>query len=489
MMSTAQIVIVGGVLFILYRFLLKTIGVEQLGVWSLILAMTSVTQIANLGLSGSIVKYVAKYVARRDTASVSRVIQTAAISAALFVGMVLLIGYPFIRWIISLVVPDKYISLAISILPYALLAFWIMIITSIFQSGLDGLHRIDLRCLLLMLGAIIQLLLSFILTPIYGLMGLAYSNIIKNLLILICSWVLLRRYFPSLPLFPYKWDKSLFKEIIGYGISFQVISITTMLYDPITKALLSKFGGLSMVGYFEMASKMIQQLRALLVSANQVLVPAIADLYEKIPEKIQSIYISSYRLLFFLALPLYSIIIILNPTISKIWIGHQENIFILFSALLSIGWFINTLNAPAYFAFLGIGNLRWNVIGHVSIGLLNVGLGLLFGFLFDGAGVVVAWTISLILGSSVINLSYHIKNKIQLSELLPLDKNKLIILTCLSSILFSLFIGRIISNTRLINIMVTSLPIIILICFWLHPMRKKLFGWVLDEVLNYKASA
>lgn len=52
-MSVVQIVLVSGVQFFLYRFLLKTIGVEQFGIWSLVLATTSVVNIANLGLLGS----------------------------------------------------------------------------------------------------------------------------------------------------------------------------------------------------------------------------------------------------------------------------------------------------------------------------------------------------------------------------------------------------------------------------------------------------
>ncbi len=54
LMSIVQIIIISVVLFILYKFLLKTIGVEQLGIWSLVLATTSVSQIANFGLSGSV---------------------------------------------------------------------------------------------------------------------------------------------------------------------------------------------------------------------------------------------------------------------------------------------------------------------------------------------------------------------------------------------------------------------------------------------------
>ncbi|MCP2619681.1 oligosaccharide flippase family protein [Candidatus Aminicenantes bacterium AC-334-K16] len=116
------------------------------------------------------------------------------------------------------------------------------------------------------------------LAPKYGLKGVAYARVIQNLIILIFSWFFLRKYLPLLPVFPYKWDKKLFREIVGYGINFQIISVARMLYDPITKALLTKFGGLSLVGYYEMANKLIYQIRSLKVSANQILVPAFADL-------------------------------------------------------------------------------------------------------------------------------------------------------------------------------------------------------------------
>ena len=491
-MSVVQIVVISAILFILYKFLLNTIGVEQLGIWALVLATASVTQIANFGLSGSVVKFVAKYIARRENENVSGVIQTAALSVGALVGLFLIIGYPIAKWLLRLVIPYESLPYAIAILPYAFLALWIMVITSIFQAGLDGYQRIDLRSLLLMGGAVLHLFLCFQLAPTYGLMGVAYARVIQNFTILLGSWLLLKRHLPLLPIFPYKWDKGLFKQIIGYGINFQVISVTSMFYDPITKALLSKFGGLSMVGFYEMASRMVQQLRALIVSANQVLVPAIADLKEKVPEKIQSVYLTSYQLLFYLALPLFSLIIVCTPIISEIWIGHYERVFVIFATLLAIGWLLNTLNAPAYFAYLGIGELRWNVIAHIAIALLNAGLGFLLGVFYDGMGVVVAWVFSLALGSSIIFLSYHLRHKIPLIELLP-RASRIIIVACLIGILSTLIIqvklnhafNAIILNT----IILFSFSIIVFIPLWLHPMRKRLIGWVTNELLNREPGA
>ncbi len=318
-------------------------------------------------------------------------------------------------------------------------------------------------------------------------MGLAYAEVVRNFIIMALSWFLLRKQLPILPLIPHKWNKKLFREVIAYSIKFQIISLTTMLYDPITKAFLSKFANLSMVGYYEMASKMVLQFRSFIVSANQVIVPAIANLQEKEPEKIQSLYLTSYKLLFYLSLPLYSFIIICAPLISELWIGRYENVFVFFGILLSIGWFLNTLNVPSYFAYLGIGELRWNVAAHVAVGVLNAGLGFILGKLYDGTGVVMAWVISLALGSSIVYIAYHINNKIPLSELIP-KESRIVASICLLSIIFIfLLIPKIdyIPNPLLLNsIILLIFSAIIVVPLWFHPMRKKLTGWVANDLLK-----
>jgi len=256
-----------------------------------------------------------------------------------------------------------------------------------------------------------------------------------------------------------------------------------MFYDPVTKGLLSKFGSLSMVAYYEMASRMVQQFRSLVVSANQVLFPVIADLKERDPEKIESVYRTSYQLLFYVSLPLYTLIIVFLPIISQLWIGYYEGTFVSFGLLLAVGWFLNTLNVPAYFANLGTGELRWNVASHVSIAVLNAVLGLLLGVYFGGIGIVIAWTLSLALGSSMIYLFYNIQHRLPLIELLPQDSRPLIIV-CLTFILLHIIIKN--KEPYMIIISATFLGATIII-LWLHPMRRRLMGWISNELLAKKA--
>jgi len=486
--SVTQVVITGVILFVLYRFLLDTIGVEQLGIWSVVLAITSMTGIVNLGFSGSVIKFVAKYLAKGEEKNVADVIQTSVISIGVFSGITLLILYFLANQILRLIIPSVSLEDALIIFPYALLSLWIILIADVFRAGLDGCQRIDVRNITIVIATLFNLIFCFVLVPNHGLIGLAYSRIIQVTVLLVADWFMLKRILSFLPIVPYKWNYKLFKEMINYGLNIQVISISQMLCGPITKVLLTKFGGLTMVGFYEMASRMISKLRDLIVSANQVLVPLIANLQERTPNTIQNIYRKNYRLIFYIAVPFYSAIIAFVPLISIVWIGYYEAMFVIFSILLVVIFFVNTLSVPAYFSYLGIGKLEWITLGMIIRLFVNIVLSLIAGYFFGGIGVVAAWVIVSILGNLIIVVSYHRVYKISLKNLLP-KENVWVIISCFVAI-FSSFLIYYRFYYILNNVIIATITIIItflMIIFssiWFHPIRKQLIKWTTSKLLG-----
>ena len=484
-LSITQFLFVGIVLFILYRFLLKQLGAELFGVWSLVLSTTTFANIANFGFSGSVIRYVAQSLAMNDVEKVIDIIETSAISIGVSVGLVLLISYPVVKWLLRIIIPNSHISEALNILPYAMLSLWISVIAGVFQAGLDGHQRIDLSSAITIFRMVSYLVLCLILVPVWGLMGLAYAHVIQASMLTILSWGMLKRQIPTLPTIPYHWSIKLFREMMGYRLNIQIITISQMLYDPITKGLLVKFGGLDMAGYYEMANRMVMQLRGLIVAAVQVLVPAIADLKEKNPDSIHRVYKEAYGLVLFIALPYFSAIIAMSPVISRMWIGHYESSFVAFSILLSFGWFINTLVTPAYFTDLGIGKLTWNTRGHLIMAVSNVMLGLMLGYISGGRGVVIAWVLSLIAGSITILLSFHRRNKIPFSDMFP--KGYLLIgLSSLAGFSVSLLAYRNLSNNlslmSITGVVILTTIIVPAFPLWQHPMRKRLMDMRLSRL-------
>ena len=488
--SIVQTVVAGFTTFILFKFILATIGAEKLGIWSLVIAASSTVQVANLGMSGSIVKYVADCDALEDKQGMSVVIQTTVISIALLAFALIFGAYPAIKAYLDFALNADLYRDAMEILPIAMLAFLIMMVAGIYQGALYGCQLIVHRNMILISDSISYLVLCLILMPGYGLLGLAYARLAQNCLTLLFSVVLLRRYVPQLPLFPLHWSKARFRHMFAYAANFQFISVLVMLSDPITKGFLSKYGNVSMGGYYEIANRMVQIFRALLVNANQVLVPTFARLEKLDPGKVSSAYIASYQIVFYLTIPGLSLLAISAPLISEILIGRHEPFFVWSTIVLCAGWLINTLSVPAYFATMGTGHMKGNVISHVAMTAMNVLLIYAFGNLWGGIGIVLAWSVAVASGGIIMNIMHYRAYKIAWRNIVP-EASRLLTVLCLFGLAVAYGIWRQLPRieSSLMNewawtntwasvmasgVMVVIFAAIIGMPMWAHPLRHKL---------------
>jgi O-antigen/teichoic acid export membrane protein len=469
------------VLFILYRFLVVQLGVDKLGLWSVLLSFVSATRLSEMGLGGGVTRFVARYSGKSDPATAARVVETAMISVALIMALLVFTAYPAFEALLGVVVPRAGLAEAQALLPYAVLSVWIASLWGLGLAALDGCQRADLRSILLVFGQVVFLALAIGLVPPYGLYGLLYAQIGQNLVLLVMGWILLRRELPDLAGVPRHWSRPLFREMLSYGSQFQFAGIAMMLYDPITKALLSRFGGLIMVGYFEMASQMVTKLRHLLIAGSQVLVPTIAATAEFDPGRVHLIYRNSHKLMLYLALPFYASIAAAVPLICVIWIGSYERHFVIFATFVAAGWLVNTVTAPAYFANLGMGNLRWNTVSHIVIGLLNLVIGMVLGIAFGSTGVVAGWAAALAAGSVIVVLSYHREHGEEAGAVLPREY-RVLALACAIGAAWGLLAHDMFAQTSSLAVLggVTALGFVAVVCpvGWLHPMRRQMLRWI-----------
>lgn len=432
--AIGQVLIVGVVYLILYRYLLVTLGIELLGVWSLIIASTSLALIANFGISTSIIKFVATYYARNDFDRLRKLIFTAAvfiIGTYSIISVVILIAGTYV---LPHFIEAKYLSIALEILPFSLLSLIINALGGVISSCLDGIQKNYIKSYIVSFSSIVLFALSVLLTPKFGLKGLIFAQIFQAIIVLVASIYYLSKSIKSIFTLQWNWSKSLFKEIINYGIKMQALSFMQMSFEPITKALLSKYGGLAMVGYYEMASRLVTQLRSLIVSANQVIIPVVAEAKETKETYVKELYIKTFSIVLLFDIVLITGIIITAPIVSFLWIGKIVPFFLFAVVLNSIVAFVNICSNPAYFSYLGEGKLNWLIYSYIAITLLNPILSYFLGIEFNGYGVVVGWNIAFLIGSLLVLFSYHQKNHISLKSLLSLHDLWFIFLASLTSI-------------------------------------------------------
>jgi O-antigen/teichoic acid export membrane protein len=174
------------------------------------------------------------------------------------------------------------------------------------------------------------------------------------------------------------------------------------------KLLLANFAGLASIAWYEMAGRLITQVRAVVVNAMEALVPHVAALGDA---HHRNTLAADYRRVFALNLALTSsgmgLVVANLPIIGWLWIGHTETHFLLFALLLAATWWVNALAVPAYFVAQGLGVQRWNVVSHVTMALANSILGFFLGKRFGGIGVLVAFGIAIAAGTIVILVGMH----------------------------------------------------------------------------------
>ena len=459
--------------FFLYKYLLDTLGVKQLGVWSLILSFSSIANLANLGLTSGLVKFVAEYIAEKKDEKIGKLILTSVISLViLFCGLSIIILF-CAQYVLGFVIEQQYLAIAFSILPLSLASLCVNAISGIFTSVLEGYQKNYLKNFIYIFSGIIMFVATILLTPTFHLKGVAIAQLLQAIFVLFSALILILRVSPFNGFKFWKWSTRSFKELFNYGYKFQVVSICQLLYEPTTKMLLSKYGGLALLGHYEMATRLVNQFRALLVNANQVVIPVVAEAAKtKSIAYRQEFYVKMNRIMSSLTFPLATLLIVFTPLVSLIWIGDINADFIFAMYVLTISSALNIMSGPAYFSCMGEGRLTIPVIVHVSMAIINLVLGFLLGQMFGGYGIILAWCIALALGSIFLVFGYNKAIKINFRSVFA--KNERLILA-ISAILISVsvilyFIDFPFKNYYIITVLLFA----IFIVSFIHAFRKNI---------------
>lgn len=408
--------IVGIIYFLLYRYLKEAIGIKLFGVWSLVIATTSLALIANFGISTSIIKFVSTYYTRGDFERLRKLIFTASIFIIIAYSFIAILLLFLGNWILSYFIEPDYVNIALEILPYSLISLIINALGGVISSCLDGIQKNYIRSYILSFSSILLLILSLLWTPNFGLKGLIYAQIVQAIVVLVISFYFISKYIKGIISFRWNWSKEIFKEIIDYGLKMQALSFMQMSFEPIVKVFLSRFGGLEAVGYYEMANRFVSQFRSLIVSANQVIIPVVAEAAESHTNYVKELYLKTFSIIFILDILLVSGLIISVPIVSYFWLGEIIPFFMFAVIANCVAVFVNLISNPAYFTYLGEGKLNWIIFSYFCITIINIVAGYLLGIGFNEYGVVTGWNLAFLSGSVIILLSYHKINAITWSQ-------------------------------------------------------------------------
>lgn len=398
-----EVLVSSVVLFVLYRLILKHLGVAALGIWSLVLATTSLARVADLGAAGGLGRYVAVSQARDENADEALVyVETALLTNTVFyLALGLLLYWPA-WWALGLTIRGPAIQEARALLPFAIGSFALQNVGNVVTAALIGFHRSYQKSMLTLLTLVVQAGVALATVGTLGLRGVALAQIVQYVLLACIGWFLVVRAAGVRRLvLPWRIKMAPLRELMGFGLRLQVLNIASFLFDPFTKFAFSSLGGLSGLGMYELASRGILQVRQLVVAPGQNLTPLFAAAHERSSVEIKGIYETALA-----AIAAASGVAMLgmaagSPIISLIWLHHIDPLFVVFSCIMAIGWFFNTISTPGFFLGMGTGRLRWNIVGSLISTLGSPSLAWLLAKPFGSVGVTAGAMIAIACGGLV----------------------------------------------------------------------------------------
>lgn len=401
-LSVLQTVVATLSLLITYRIVATSLGITHIGIWSLLLAMTSVIRVFDPTGSATVGRFVAIALNNGDPQKAVNLIDTATSLLICFYSALAIIAWWPLSHLAAQQVPAASHAEAQILLPWILVSLIASVAAIASADALDGLQRADVRALIMMSGFLIMLVAATLLVKGHGLLGLAYAQLLQYIWVVVAARLFLRRTLSGLGWLPMRFSPKLVSELLGYGSKMQLASIANYITEPLVRILLNQVSGITSVGLYEIASKLVVQVRQLVISAMLPLVPVFAVTDGLGDPGTKALTAKVQRILLFAAPAMALVTLCASPLASLFLTGRIEKDLIFYTAVLAWGYGVNTMSALVYIHAQAVGRFKWNLIGQFSIGVTTLIVGLALAPYFGDMGVVGAFGLGLAFSSVII---------------------------------------------------------------------------------------
>lgn len=413
--AAVEQLVVGASFLIFYGVLIREAGADVVGVLSLVLVLASIGMMANAGFGSAIARFAPTFEGRGDRASTVRCIETAMLcTAGLYAGLLVVAYFPF-RAMITSQVGEDHAGLVSELMIPATIYVFMMGAGSVTTLALTALQRSDLRMWANMLGAVLCLIWVIAGAPVYGVVAGLWALAAQSTLVLILTWSQLRRVVPELSLVPWRFNVAMARNLLTIGVNLQAQSLLVAALEPVSRLLIGHFGSLADVTYFSMAARFVLQVRALIFASAQPLLSAFSYLRETDPDALGKLYGRVNTIIGFMTMMALSATAGAAPFVGEVWIGERQDIFVILAVILVLGWIPNTLVLGSYFIAYAMGRMKYNLISHIVMVLLNLVLGPTLGVLAGSIGVAAGLAVSLIASGVIMGVGNR--------RLMPARKN------------------------------------------------------------------
>jgi len=385
--SVLRSIIHAFVLFVVYPIYINNLGTEIFGVWVMVGVIIGWSQIGSLGIPQTIMKFAAGAAAKGNKKELIEYVSS-SLTVILFSGIMIL----FLLFIVKDTIVNIFqvpLTIKLSMPLYVILAGLIVVVSFIAQTIngiLSGIGRMDIANINDITGKIIGSIVSVaLILKGYGIFGLLIGSMSECVIILVVASII---SILSLGFNPYNIKfikKGRIKETVFFGGTLSISSLFAMFLEPFNRFILGQYVGLSTATVYDVASRVVSQVRGILEAAFRSFVPQSSVYYSMgYKNKLRDMSNRSVSFICIFGVPILLTLIIWSPELISMWLRIEMQDITYAVRIIAFSSIFSLMVSPAYYLFIGIGNNYICFCVYIILSMLNfilVLLSLLFGYI------------------------------------------------------------------------------------------------------------
>ncbi len=394
-----------------YAIALKYCAMEEIGAWAFVTAWMTFSRVSDVSIAPTVACFVAKYKSTEDNQKVASTIVGGMRRVAWNVGISSTLVFTLLAAYIVCTTETSKQTILLQLGTVCWLYIVLLALSTSATSALDGLKRTDLRATTALLASVVRILLTALAASKFGILGFAMGLIAHSATMLLLANVFLRKELPSVSWSLRKDNGKWSDDLIDFGRKYRVSGILQLALEPSTKVVFPFFAGLESLGIFDIATRLVQQVRAAIVAPMSNLLPIFSTVSENHRDERLGLYVRASRLSFLSCSCFFSMLICAIPILGQIWLGDGNTKFTAYGSVLSFSWGINAFSCVAYYYLLAVGQLQVVRRSNLYMASVNIIAGVVGGLLFGGIGCAIGVSLAIASGSVILVLgaNQHLK--------------------------------------------------------------------------------
>ncbi|HEX4310729.1 MAG TPA: oligosaccharide flippase family protein [Acidobacteriaceae bacterium] len=307
--------------------MIRHLGLDGYGIWAVLMSIAAYITLGGAGVKSAFQKYVAEATGTGDFDRASRLLSTGTAAVLLLSLLVLVPLAIFSHWLaIAVGVPNAFLNPASRSIQWLALTAIVVNVSQTYQSILMGAHRIDLREKLnVVLDLLNTVAVVVLLYRGFGLLSMAVVFCLYELASGVLWYIFARRVLPDVRVAPAFVSRSVVKELIRFGGSYQLVSMLELLYAAILPVAILKFFGANDAGVFALAARLVgfatlvqgPYLQAILSGGSLVYASGSGD-------QINAFIVKSFKAMAVLSILPLAFIAFYGTRIAFVWTGKTD---------------------------------------------------------------------------------------------------------------------------------------------------------------------